>query len=261
MLDPKQERASVLAGQVVFISGACGLIGQRFVEVCLEAGASVIAADINEEQLKALSEKLPSSNLLTLVLDLTSSEDVQSALNKSVQYFGSVTALVNVAYPRNKQYGRHFFEVEYADFCENLNLNVGTTFSASQIFSRYFQKQRQGNIVNLGSIYGVIAPDFDVYPGSMTMPVEYAAIKSAVIHLTKYMAQMLRKDGVRVNCISPGGVLDAQPEAFLEKYNAKCGQQGMLDAKHLDSTLLYLLSPASIAVTGQNIVVDDGFSL
>lgn len=251
----------MLDDQVVFISGACGLIGKRFVEASLNAGASVIAADIDADKLSELSENIESQKLLIKTVDLTSSIEIESALQESIESFGSVTALVNAAYPRNQHYGRRFFDVEYADFCENVNLNIGTTFSTSQIFSRYFQEQQHGNIINLGSIYGAMAPDFDIYPGSMSMPVEYAAIKSAIIHLTKYMAQLLRKDGVRVNCISPGGVFDSQPEVFLDRYNAKCGQQGMLNPEHLDSTLLYLLSETSNAVTGQNIVVDDGFSL
>lgn len=253
----------MLANQVVFISGAAGLIGQRFVETCLQEGASVVAADLNEDQLNSLESKLSkfSENLHTISLDLTSKEQVQQALKNSIERFGEITALVNTAYPRNSHYGRRFFDVEYDDFCENLSLNVGTTFLISKEFSSYFKDRQQGNIINLGSIYGVMAPDFDIYPEPMTMPVEYAAIKAAIIHMTKYMAQMLREEGVRVNCISPGGILDAQPESFLTRYNKKCGQQGMLNATHLDSTLLYLLSDNSVAVTGQNIVVDDGFSL
>ena len=261
MVKTTSEKSTVLSDQVIFINGACGLIGERFVDVCLNAGASVVAADIDATQLSDLSARIESSKLFTQAVDLTSALDVQKALDKSVQHFGLVTAVVNGAYPRNKRYGRRFFDVEYADFCENLSLNVGTTFSVCQIFARYFKEQHRGNIINLGSIYGVMAPDFDIYPDPMTMPVEYAAIKSAVIHLTKYMAQMLRKEGVQVNCISPGGVLDSQPEVFLERYSAKCGQQGMLLPENLDSTLLYLLSPHSKAVTGQNIIVDDGFSL
>ncbi len=250
-----------IANQVIFINGACGTIGKRFVEICLDAGANVVAADINKEGLMLLSTRLSSSSLLILPLDLTSPKAVQESINISVERFGSITALVNAAYPRNKNYGRSFFDVEYADFCENLNMNISTTFSSCQAFARYFQDSGQGNIINIGSIYGVMAPDFGIYPEPMTMPVEYAAIKSAIIHLTKYMAQMLRKDGIRVNCISPGGVLESQPEEFLKKYNAKCGVIGMLNSEHLDSTLLYLLSPSSCAITGQNIVVDDGFSL
>jgi len=247
--------------QTVFINGACGLIGSEFVSACLENGASVVAADISKDRLANLASEHSSTRLQTIAVDLTSADSVENSLNLAVEQFGKVTALVNAAYPRNANYGREFFDVEYGDFSENLTLNVATTFQACKTFGRYFKEQGQGNIINLGSIYGVVAPDFDIYPEGMTMPVEYAAIKSAIIHLTKYMAQLMKKDGVRVNCISPGGILDSQPEYFLEKYNKKCGRLGMLNSEHLNSTLLYLLSEASSAVTGQNIVVDDGFTL
>ena len=248
----KSTTARAMTDQIIFVSGAAGLLGQRFVEIALDAGASVVAADINGQALDKLKKQLNddyslhddsefAAKLLTLQLDLTSPKDIQNALIESIDQFGTVTALVNAAYPRNDQYGREFFDVEYDDFCENLNLNIGTTFSISKVFAKYFQEQQQGNIINLGSIYGVMAPDFAIYPGSMTMPVEYAAIKSAVIHLTKYMAQLLRKDGVRVNCISPGGILDGQPESFLQRYRDKCGTQGMLNSAHLDTTLFCLL--------------------
>ncbi|MDP2761387.1 MAG: oxidoreductase, partial [Sideroxyarcus sp.] len=171
-------------------------------------------------------------------------------------------ALVNNAYPRNKNYGRHFFDVEYADFCENLNLNLGGYFLTSQKLAGYFQKQGHGNIINISSIYGVIPPKFEVYDNTpMTMPVEYAAIKSAIIHLTKYMAKYFKGMNIRVNTLSPGGIFDHQPAAFLEAYRKQCLNKGMLDKSDICGTLVYLLSDLSAYVNGQNIVIDDGFSL
>ncbi len=95
----------------------------------------------------------------------------------------------------------------------------------------------------------------------MTMPVEYAAIKSGLIHLTKYMAKYFKGMNIKVNALSPGGILDKQPESFLEKYKEKCLNKGMLENSDLKGTLVYLLSDMSKYVNGQNIVVDDGFSL
>ena len=252
----------MLTNKVVFITGAAGLIGRRFVETVLFHGAKVVAADVSASGLTELQEAFDGEHLLALNVDVNDADSVTNALAQSISHFGGVDGLVNSAYPRNERYGRRFFDVDYDDFCENLNLNLASTFLVSQTFARYFKTRQAGSIVSLGSIYGVCAPDFGIYEGTpMTMPVEYAAIKSAVIHLTKYMAQYLKKDGVRVNCISPGGVLDGQPEAFLEKYHARCGKQGMLDPEHLDSALLFLLCDQSKMITGQNIVVDDGFSL
>jgi len=91
--------------------------------------------------------------------------------------------------------------------------------------------------------------------------VEYAAIKSSVIHLTRYFAQYFKRDGIRCNSLSPGGILDKQPESFLESYKSFCGTKGMLDSQDVIGTLLFLLSDASKYITGQNLVIDDGFSL
>lgn len=256
----------MLKNQVVVITGGAGLIGKEFVKAVIENSGIAIIADINEEiGLKVkedLSNELNSTNIDFLKLDITS----KYSLNECIQYLDNkyqrIDALVNNAYPRNKNYGKHFFDVEYSDFIENIGLNLGGYFTASQQFSLYFQKQGYGNIINISSIYGVVAPKFEIYDNTpMTMPVEYAAIKSGLIHLTKYMAKYFKGMNIKVNALSPGGIFDHQPEAFLEKYKEKCLNKGMLDKSDLKGTLVYLLSDMSTYVNGQNIVVDDGFSL
>ncbi|NKB75843.1 MAG: SDR family oxidoreductase [Gammaproteobacteria bacterium] len=252
----------VLEGQVIFITGAAGLIGRRFVSVVLKNGGQVVAADVSEQGLSELEALFGGPSFLGVKVDVNDAVSVTEGLEQAIEHFGRVSGLVNSAYPRNANYGRDFLCVEYDDFCENVNLNLASTFLVSKIFATYFKELKQGNILNLGSIYGVVAPKFGIYENtSMTVPVEYAAIKAAVIQLTKYMAQYLKKDGVRVNCISPGGVFDHQPKPFLIKYKDQCGLQGMLEPEHLDSALLFLLGEQSKMVTGQNIVVDDGFTL
>ena len=152
--------------------------------------------------------------------------------------------------------------MEYEDFCENVSVHLGGYFLTSQQFAKYFAETGCGNIINISSVYGVIAPKFEIYKDTpMTMPVEYAAIKSALIHLTKYMAKYLKDKNVRVNCISPGGILDKQPESFLEQYKSNCLSKGMLDPEDIMGALVFLLSDASKFINGQNIIVDDGFTL
>ena len=132
----------------------------------------------------------------------------------------------------------------------------------AQKFALHFRANGGGNIVNLASIYGTLAPRFEVYDGTqMTTPVEYAAIKSAVIQLTRYFAQYFKSDSVRCNALSPSGILDKQPESFLKKYNAHCGTKGMLDPQDITGTLVFLLSDSSRYMTGQNLIIDDGFCL
>jgi NAD(P)-dependent dehydrogenase (short-subunit alcohol dehydrogenase family) len=258
----------VLNGKVVLVTGGAGLLGKEFVRSIVKNGGRAIVADTNEaaglELVETLlkDKELDASVATFLKLDITSKESICGGLSKVEKTFGQLDAVVNNAYPRNARFGRKFFDVEYADFCENLNLNLGGYFLMSQQASLLFKKQGFGNIVNISSIYGVMAPKFEIYEGTdMTTPVEYAAIKSALIHLTKYMAKYLKGSNIRVNCISPGGVLNRQPPVFLEAYRKQSLNKGMLAPQDLAGTLLFLLSDHSMSINGQNIVVDDGFSL
>lgn len=256
----------MLKDKVVVITGGAGLIGKEFVKTVVENSGVAIIADINEQigqQVKEnLSKELNTTNIDFIKLDITSKESLNECINYLDKKYERIDVLVNNAYPRNKNYGNHFFDIEYSDFVENLGLNLGGYFIASQQFAVYFRNQGYGNIVNISSIYGVVAPKFEVYENTtMTMPVEYAAIKSGLIHLTKYMAKYFKGMNIKVNSLSPGGIFDYQPESFLEKYKEKCLNKGMLDNSDLKGTLVYLLSDMSKYVNGQNIVVDDGFSL
>ncbi len=257
---------SDLRGQVVVITGGAGLIGQEFVKAVVTHGGIAVIADINEKIAvsvqKELQAELNTEHIDYVHLDITSVESLSNAISSLGEKYGHIDALVNNAYPRNKQYGRSFFDVEYKDFVENIGLNIGGYFLASQQFAKYFHQQKHGNIINISSIYGVIAPKFEIYEETpMTMPVEYAAIKSGLIHLTKYMANYFKNMNIRVNAISPGGIYDAQPKTFVDKYNQHCINKGMLDKSDLQGTLVYLLSDMSQYLQGQNIIVDDGFCL
>jgi NAD(P)-dependent dehydrogenase (short-subunit alcohol dehydrogenase family) len=256
----------MLKGQVVLITGGAGLIGQEFVKAVVENQGIGIIADINEkiglEIKEKLSKELKSKNIDFVKIDITSKKSLNNGINYLNKQYGKIDALVNNAYPRNKNYGKDFFDIEYEDFVENMGLNVGGYFLASQQFGKYFKNQGYGNIINIASIYGAVAPRFEIYENTkMTMPVEYAAIKSAIIHLTKYMAKYFKGMNIKVNAISPGGILNNQPKEFLEKYNSFGLSKGMLDASDLKGTLVYLLSDMSKYLNGQNIIVDDGWSL
>mgnify|MGYP003986892271 FL=1 len=256
----------LLDGKVIVITGGAGLIGQEFAKAVMSQGGIAVIADIDEERIqytvKELAQKFPSGKIDAFKLNVISKDSLQECINYVDRKYKKIDALINNAYPRNKNYGRHFFDVEYDDFVENLGMNLGGCIIPSQLFSLYFQKQGYGNIINISSIYGVIAPKFEIYDNTeMTMPVEYAAIKSGMLHLTKYMAKYFKGKNIRVNAISPGGILDSQPSEFLSEYNQQCSTKGMLDPKDLNGVLIFLLSDMSSYINGQNIVVDDGFTL
>ena len=256
----------MLNNQVVVVTGGAGLLGQAFVRAIVANHGTAVIADVHVDKGQAvcasISQELNTDKVSFIQLDITSKDSLQSAIHSLQRQYGRIDAVVNNAYPRNAQYGRPFEAVEYSDFCENLGLNLGGLFLTSQQFAKQFQKQGHGNIINIASVYGVIAPKFEIYANTtMTMPVEYAAIKSGVIHLTAYMAKLFKGQQIRVNCISPGGILDQQPRSFLDAYKANSLNKGMLDASDLTGTLVFLLSENSQYINGQNIVVDDGFVL
>jgi NAD(P)-dependent dehydrogenase (short-subunit alcohol dehydrogenase family) len=171
--------------------------------------------------------------------------------------------LVNNAYPRNADYGKKFESVTYESFCDNVNRHLGGYFLTTQQVSKIMKKQNRGNIINMASIYGFRAPRFDIYEGTeMTMPVEYAAIKGAVTNLTRYLSSYLGPYNIRVNCISPGGIFADQPEIFVEKYRSlvPLGRR-MAYQSDLTGIVTFLLSDTSEYITGQNIVVDGGWSV
>lgn len=255
----------MLAGikdKVVVVTGGAGLLGKEFCQAIATNGVIAIMAERELSVAEKAVEALGMERIIPAQIDITDINSIQKLITSISEKFGKIDALINSAYPRNKNYGKHFFDVTYDDFCENVGLNLGGYFLTSQQFAKFFYKQGYGNIINLASIYGVVAPRFQIYNNtSMTTPVEYVAIKSGLIHLTKYMAKYFKGKNIRVNTISLGGIEDKQPESFLRAYKEFCLNKGMLNAKDISGTVLFLLSDLSEYVNGQNIVVDDGFTL
>ncbi len=256
----------MLKDKVVVVTGGAGVLGRGFVAAIARQGGTAIAADVNIEAARHVADEWQAQpgggSVVAAEVDITRKDSVCALIGSLQARFGRIDAVVNNAYPRNKNYGRRLEEVTYEDFCANVDSHLGGYFLVAQQFCMAFKAQGHGNLINMSSIYGSMAPRFEVYEGTpMTMPVEYAAIKSAVVHLTRYFAQYFKGNGIRVNCLSPGGILANQPADFLAAYNAHCASKGMLAAEDVVGTLLFLLSDESRYMTGQNLFVDDGFSI
>lgn len=254
----------ILQSKTVLVVGAAGRIGRIIVDAVLSAGGRAVALDTDAAGLQALTDAHGTDTLSCSMLDMADRASIDRALTDAHDRFGAVDGAVNTAYPRNPRYGSHFFDVEYADFCENTGLHMGGYFLFMQACARYaLEQQQKFSLVNLSSIYGSMAPRFDVYAGTaMTMPIEYAAIKAGLEHMTRYVNAYMKGRGAafRANCVSPGGILAGQDEQFLTRYGAHCLGKGMLDAHDVTGSIVFLLSDLARHVVGQNLIVDDGFS-
>lgn len=256
---------AVLTDKVIVVIGAAGLLGQQFCKAIAKNGGTVVVADRNLANANRVADEIAQEHpgkVSSLSMDITNKDSIIAAITQVHENHGAIDAIVNSAYPRNSGYGKRMEDVTYSDFSENVSMHLGGYFLVAQQFTDFFRKQGRGNIINMSSIYGVMAPRFEIYETtSMTMPVEYAVIKSGLLNLTRYMAKYLKGTRIRVNSISPGGIEDGQPIEFLQKYNAMCLNKGMLDQSDIVGTVLFLLSDASEYINGQNLIVDDGFSL
>ncbi len=234
-------------------------MGQAYSKALKQIGYTVYIADLDKIENEVISKDL---GVDFLPIDITSEKSVEDLFNFFTDRKLKIDGIVNNAYPRNKNYGRKFEDVTYTDFCENISLHLGGYFLVCQKAVKFFREQGYGNIINISSIYGVSAPRFEIYDGTnITMPVEYAGIKSAVIHLTKYIAKYCKGENIRCNSLSLGGIFLNQPESFLRKYKEYASNKGMLDPDDVVGSLAFLISDDSKYINGQNIIVDDGWTL
>ena len=192
-------------------------------------------------------------------LDITDEAAVRSTLEEIVQKEGKIDFLVNNA---ALQITNSFERATVEEFRRCIDANLTGAYVCIRSAATIMLRQGFGNIVNIGSMYGVVSADPRLYGDSgLNSPDSYAASKGGLIHLTRYLAANLAKHKIRVNALSPGGVFNAQPQEFLARYIAKCPMGRMADREELVGPLAFLLSEASSYVTGHNLIVDGGFTI
>lgn len=255
-----------LVGKKVLITGGAGRIGSATATYALDEGAQVVLADISAESLDSFLIRLSStsrSRVCCIKADVTTESGITKLIDQAASEVGPLTSAVHSAYPTSAGWGTPFEELKSSYLNEDLACQLGGAILFSQKILRHFQAHHiRGDLVHISSIQGVCAPKFEHYRGtSMTSPIEYAAIKAGVIAASRWLAKYYSGKNMRINCISPGGILDGQPYEFLQRYRASCSNFGMLKADQIASTVVFLLTSEAEAINGQNLIVDDGWSL
>lgn len=241
-----------LKNKIVIITGGNGLLGKAIINRLNSEGAFCINFEINHDTNEDLSK---------VYCDITDSDSVDNALNLVFSKYSRVDGLVNNAYPRTKDWGEKFEDIRLKSWENNINWQLNSYFYISQRVLIQMGLQNVGSIVNMASIYGVVGPDFSVYEGtSITMPAAYSAIKGGLINLTRYLASYFGPKNIRVNAISPGGIFDNQNKKFVNNYSEKVPMGRLGKPEDVAPTVAFLLSDDSKYITGQNIVIDGGWT-
>ena len=249
-----------LKGKVGLVTGGAGLYGWQVVQTLAEAGAKTFAADCDIEKQEDVAKRLRADGLdVTAVqYDQSDEESIQAMLREIVAQAGGVDILVNNAVLRPMKEG---WSSPAKDFARSMEVNATGIFMMTRTFGNHMAERGKGSIINISSIQGMIGPDYTLYEGlDMPVPPDYYFHKGGAIQLTRHAASTLGPKGVRVNAISPGGLLGGQGEEFIKRYSARTFLGRMANQEDLKGAIVFLASDASAYITGANIPVDAGYT-
>ena len=250
-----------LKGKVAVVTGGYGHLGKEMCLALSQAGAKVIVAGRDKNKFNAAFRNRPAS-IHFVSIDILSSPSIKRAFKTVMKSFGSIDILVNNAIHLEGQDPERITDAQWEK-------SIAGTLSSVYYCIREilpYMKKKGGSIINISSMYGMVAPDFAIYKGAEQYlnPPHYGAAKAGVIQLTKYYASYLAKYGIRVNCISPGSF----PSPMVQKHKkfikalSEMNPLGRIGSpKELGGPVVYLASNASSYVTGQNLVVDGGWTI
>lgn len=261
-----------LAGRTAIVTGAAGLLGRYHCLALAEAGATVVATDLEAESCVAVAKELD-GNAFAVPADVRDPDSVRTLASRVLEQTGQIDVLVNNA-AINDRFENPASELEFSRF-ENyplelwqrsLDVNVTGPFLCCQVIGAHMAKMGRGSIVNLASSYAVVAPDQSLYRDPegrqrFCKSAVYPTTKAAVLALTRFLAAYWGQAGVRVNALSPGGVENAQDDFFVREYSRRTPLERMAAPTDFMGALLFLASDASAYVTGANLVVDGGYTI
>jgi NAD(P)-dependent dehydrogenase (short-subunit alcohol dehydrogenase family) len=262
-----------LTGKTAIVTGAVGILGQRFCRGLAEFGAQVVVVDLDEERCTTFAGELErdyGKRSLGVACDVSDPASVSVTVDQVVKQFGAIHILHNNAASKSKDLDAFFAATEdysLEEWRKIMAVNVDGMFLVAQAVGSQMLKQGTGgSIIQTSSIYGVVASDKRIYEGSFYLgrqisnPAVYSTSKAAVVGLTRQLAANWGDAKIRVNALVPAGVESGQNETFKSRYSARVPLGRMAQADEMVGAVVYLASDASSYVTGHCLVVDGGLS-
>lgn len=252
-----------LTGRAALVTGGTGYLGRAFCAALAEAGATVVVASRDAGRAADAAAELPSPGGVQhfgIELDHKCEASLQAGFEAAVRCAGKLDVLVNNGQSGPAEDIDHASEPGFRDHLANA---TGYFLLARSLHDHLVQRKAGGNVVMIGSMYGLVGSYPDAYEGVCpASPVAYHALKGGIIHMTRHLAVYWAKDGVRVNCLSPGPFPNPEsaPAALIPRLEAKSPMQRMGTPAELKGALVFLASDASTYVTGHNLVVDGGWT-
>ena len=254
-----------LRGKVALVTGGAGHLGSAISEALAEAGANLVIASRDEGKCRRLAEQLADRFGISAAgasLDIRSLEHIQRCFSKASGEMGRIDVLVNNASfsPRSG-----IDTMSEDEWTEGMNGTVNGVFRCTQAVIPYMETQKGGVVINVSSMYGLVSPDPRIYGDSgYDSPPNYGAGKAAIIQFTRYAACHLAGKGIRVNAITPGPF--PKPEVqknrlFISNLESRVPLGRIGRPEELKGVIMFLASDASSYITGQNIVVDGGWTV
>ncbi len=250
---------------VVVLTGGGGIIGRAMTTALAAKGHRVAVVDRNGEAAQSAASQVGDS-AAAFVCDITDRAALEALHEQVTGSLGPVTALICNAAAKSANFFDPFPEFPLDDWNEVIATNLTGPMLCAQVFGARFAERGRGSIVNVLSIYGIVAPDQRIYEGSqyegraINTPAVYSASKAGLWGLTKYLAAYWGEAGVRVNAVTPGGVFSGQNDTFVANYNRRTMLGRMARADEIAAAAAFLVSDEAAYVTGHNLVVDGGLT-
>ncbi len=248
-----------LRNQVIILTGGAGLYGRGLVRDLASAGAELVIASRNIEALEKVAEEERAAGhcVTAMQLDQANEASVLALRDAVLAKFGRIDGLVNNAVARPMR-----TPASLEGWVESMRVNATGLYLITHHIGKVICDQGKGSVVNIGSMQGMIGPSFELYAGTNmgVPPPDYFFHKGGMINFTRYYAALFGPKGVRVNCLSPGGFFNNQPEPFLTRFNEHTMLNRMANLEDLGGSVIFRLRDASSYITGANLAVDGGYT-